>query len=285
MERLAIDLLRALPQREPFDLVTTFTRPLCMNFIAAIYGVPADEANEFPNWENALLTGRSIAEIEEGGRRCYEFALRMIETKRSTPGDDVFSKLLRSHIEDRHLDADELASTYIVLMIGAGETSNAMASGLLLLLSNRQHLSAIRADPEVASKYVEEILRYESPFRLLPPRFSDEPVHVDGVAIPKGEMITVCPAAANRDPSHFPHPDRFEPTEVSKDHLAFGLGEHKCLGSQLARMEMEVALRAFANYGEDLFLESPPGEAHWRAGDFMRRLDKLVVMRRPESSG
>jgi cytochrome P450 len=246
--------------------------------------VPHEEGQAFPNWENAMLTGSTIEEVEDGGRQCYEFALRMIELKRRSSGNDLFSNLLRAHEEEGALDADELASTFIVLMVGAGEAANAIANGLLILLSIPEKIASIQRNSKSMMMLVDEVLRYESPFRLLPPRFSERPVQFDGVTIPAGELIVVSPASANRDPMHFPHPERFCPTEYSKDHLAFGDGYHKCPGAQFARMEIEEALRAFTDHLSEFRLLVPANQAHWRSGDFMRRLDELSVIYSPKAA-
>lgn len=244
--------------------------------LAEIYGLPAQEAMSFPSWENAMLTGESAQEVEAGGIKCYEFGLQMLELKKASPSDDLFSRLLEEH-RNGVLSVDELVSTYIVLMIGGGEVANAISSTFHQLLATPHWLEEIARDPLVTRLIVEEGLRLESPFRILPPRFADHPVRVGDLAIPAGEMIAVSPAGANRDSSHFSNPDAFQPSERSKGHLAFGDGVHKCLGSLLAKMQMEEALIALANLNRDFHIDASMEEPCWRPGDFMRRLDRLVV--------
>jgi cytochrome P450 len=248
-----------------------------MTVAAELFGVPLPEALAFSDWENAMLTGTTKDEVENGATACYEFALRMIALKERSPGKDLFTKLLK-HRDAGTIDDDELASTFVVLMVGGGEASNAISSGFMLLLSHPDMILEARKNSAIVPSIVDEILRWESPFRILPPRFSDKPIVLGDVTIPAGEMIAVCPAAANRDPSHFPHADRFEPSNRSREHLSFGDGMHKCLGSLLGKMEVEEAVRALARWSAMHHFESNPQSARWRPGDFMRRLDRFIVI-------
>lgn len=278
LERLAADLLDRLPTGGPVDLIGRFARPLSATFIADVLGVPADDRDGFPRWETAMLTAPVIKEIEEAGQNLYDFALRMIDRKRRKPADDVFTTLLRLHDEDATLDDDELASTYIVLLVGGSEPTSAIGNGLLLLLTNPDQMAALRAEPGLLAGCVEEILRYESPFRMLPPRISDQPLELDGVTIPAGELILVSIAAANRDPDRFADPDRFDLTHLAKGHLGFGHGAHRCIGAELGRLETTIALREFVTRFPASRLAVPPDEVQWRPGTFMRRLDNLPVL-------
>jgi cytochrome P450 len=273
--RIAGDLLDRIPTGGPVDLIARFARPLSATFISDVLGVPEGERDGFPLWETAMLTAPVVKEIEEAGQNLYEFALRMIDLKRREPGDDVFTRLLRLHDDDGTLDDDELASTYIVLLVGGSEPTSAIGNGLWLLLSNPDQLATLRADPGLLAGCVEEILRYESPFRMLPPRISDRPLELDGVTIPPGEMILVSIAAANRDPDRFADPDRFDLTHVAKGHLGFGHGAHRCIGAELGRLETTIALRAFLDRFPASRLAVAADEVQWRPGTFMRRLDNL----------
>jgi cytochrome P450 len=277
VERLAHELLDRLAPGSHVDVIAEFARPLSATFIADLVGLPEDERNGFPIWENAMLTGSSNEEVTDGGQQLYELALRMIELKRREPEDDLYTQLLRAHDEDGLLDDDELASMYIVLLVGGSEPTSAIGNGLLLLLSHPDALARIREDPCLIPGCVEEILRYESPFRLLPPRFSDHPLELDGITVPAGELILISPAAANRDPLRFPDPDCFDLERNPKGHLGFGHGAHYCLGAELGRLETTIALRAFTARFPNSRLDIQPEQADWRPGTFMRRLDTLPV--------
>ena len=278
IERTATALLDRLPLGEPVDLVAAYARPLVTTVLADLLGLPAHEREGFPGWQMSMLTGNSVAEAEDGAHRLHELALRMIELKKNEPGDDLFTRLLRIHEVEGSMDVDELASTFVVLLIGGSEPATAIGTGLALLLDRPDTVRKLLASPDLFGPAVEEIVRYESPFKLLPPRFSEKPLEVSGVSIPAGEMIAVSPGAANRDPARFPDPDTFDIERDTRGHLGFGHGTHRCLGAGLGRLETETALRTLITRFPRTRLAAPFADLTWRPGSFMRRLDGLPAI-------
>lgn len=276
-QQLANELLDALPVGEPVDLVTGFTRPLAATVISELVGIPEHERDGFPDWENSILTGTSREEITDAGEQMYALCNRMIELKRAQPADDIGTRLVRAQ-RDGKLSEDEASSTLGNLLIGGMEASTTIGTGIALLLAHREQLSLLRADMRLLPGCVEEILRYEGPFRLLGPRFHDEPLELEGVAIPAGELIALCPAAANRDPRKFSDPDTFDITRRPNPHLAFGSGPHHCLGVHLGRMQTRVGLEAFFARFPDSRLDITWDELPWRPGAYQRRLASLPVV-------
>ncbi|ANN15905.1 cytochrome [Amycolatopsis orientalis] len=278
IERTATALLDRLPLGEPVDLIAAYARPLVTTVLADLLGLPAHEREGFPDWQMSMLTGSSVAEAEDGAHRLHELALRMIELKKHEPGDDLFTRLLRIHEAEGTMDADELASTFVVLLIGGSEPATAIGTGLALLFDRPGTVRKLLASPDLFGPAVEEIVRYESPFKLLPPRFSEKPLELSGVAIPAGEMIAVSPGAANRDPARFPDPDNFDIERETRGHLGFGHGAHRCLGAGLGRLETETALRTLLTRFPRTRLAKPFADLTWRPGSFMRRLDGLPAI-------
>jgi cytochrome P450 len=277
IERIAGELLDGLEPGECVDVIARFARPFAAGFIGELAGVPAGERDGYPLWANEMLTGASSEAIAEGGLKLHEFALKMIDLKLREPGDDLFTQLLRTQ-ESGVIDRDELASTYIALLVGGTEPTSAIGIGLLLLLNRPQAAARLLADPSLMAQCVEEIVRYEPPFRLLPPRFSDRPLELDGMTIPAGELILISPALVNHDPAYFPDPDEFDLDRRPKGHLGFGHGPHYCLGAELGRLEIGIALQAFLTRFPASLLALAPEQAAWRPGTFMRRLDNLPVL-------
>ncbi|MFI6095280.1 cytochrome P450 [Lentzea sp. NPDC051213] len=273
IERRASALLDRLPVGEPVELLTSYVRPLVATTIADLVGVPEDERAMFPVWETAMLTAPSIAEVEEAGRELYALALRLVERKRAEPGDDVCTMLLGLR-DEGVLDDDELASTFIVLLIGGSEPASAITSGLSLLLRHPAQLRAVLDEPALWPNCVEEIVRYEAPFRMLPPRFSADATVVDDVEVPARELLLLSPGSANRDPLRFSSPDSFDVRRDTRGHLGFGHGAHRCLGAELGRLETRIALRLFFERFPAAGLEEEPV---WLPGLFMRRLGGLRV--------
>jgi cytochrome P450 len=240
VEMLVEELLDALPVGEPIDLMARLARPVATTIICDVAGVPAQGRDAFPFLETEMITSPVISEIEQAAQRLYDFAIDMAALKRAQPCDDLFSRLLRMRERDQ-MTEDELTSTYILLLVGGMEPSTAIGNGALTLLSHPQELSRALLDPDRFSEVVEEILRFESPFRMVPPRFSLDPIELDGVTIPARELILISLAAANRDPDRFENPDVFDVSRNPQGHLGFGHGPHRCLGAELGRLETKTA--------------------------------------------
>jgi cytochrome P450 len=277
IERLADDLLDSLPTNVPIDIVARYARPLAITFISDLFGVPEDAREDFPVWETALLTAPRKSEVEDAGRQLQKFADEMVTLKQERPGDDLFTEVVRAGAGGV-LDYPELISMITLLLIGGLEPANAISSGVLALLNNPRELARLREDPDLMAACVEEVLRFETPFRMLTPRFTDHPVELVGVTIPAGELLLISSGAANRDPCRFADPDQFDITRNTKGHLGFSHGSHRCLGAELGKLETSIALtRLFARF-PDTRLAGMPDNMEWRPGMFMRRLDSLPVI-------
>ncbi|MFI5953253.1 cytochrome P450 [Cryptosporangium sp. NPDC051539] len=280
IERIATDLLDELPTDEPVDLVARYSRPLAATVVSELYGVPEKARRRFPVWEMALLTAPSKSEVEDAALRLLEFAGEMIDRKREQPGDDLFTELVRAHAAGG-LDDDELVSM-IPLMLNAGmEPASAISSGVFTLLCHPRELARLRDDAGLLTACVEEVLRFETPLRMLVPRLLDHPVELAGVTVPAGELLLISAGAANRDPSRYPDPDRFDVGRDTRGHLGFGHGVHRCLGAELGRLETTIALGTLFGRFPGADLAVPAEDVRWRPGMLMRRLDALPVILRP----
>lgn len=276
-ERLAKEIVDGLPAGRPIDITTELARPIAGTIICELLGVPTTEVNTIAARVTEMITSPIINEIEEAAVALHTFAKNLVELKRTEPGDDLCTELLRVHEEDR-LTEDELTSTYILLLVGGMGPSIAIGNGILTLLSHPGELAKLLADPALFTTCVDELLRYESNFRFVPPRYTSAPLEVGGVTIPAGELLLISPAAANRDPSFFEDPDVFDVHRSTKGHLGFGHGVHRCIGAQLGKIETATALRALFQRYPETALVDPPGEIEWRPGKFVRRLQALPVI-------
>ncbi|MEU0156624.1 cytochrome P450 family protein [Micromonospora fulviviridis] len=279
IERLADDLLNDLPANVPIDIVARYARPLSVAFISDLLGVPEGAREEFAVWEMALLTAPSKSEVEHAGRQLHKFADEMVALKHEQPRDDLITEIVRAGAAGL-LDDAEMVSMITMLMIAGLEPASAISSGVLALLENPRELTRLRENPDLMAACVEEVLRFESPFRMLTPRFIDHPVELAGITIPAGELLLISAGAANRDPSRFPDPNQFDITRDTKGHLGFSHGSHRCLGAELGRMQTTVALtRLFARF-PDTEMAIMADTVEWRPGMFMRRLHSLPVILR-----
>ena len=155
-------------------------------------------------------------------------------------------------------DFDLVATAVLLLVAGHETTVNLITNGMLTLLRFPEHGERLRAEPEIAPRLIEELLRYEPPVHYRT-RLALADIPVAGITIPKDAPVIFLLAAANRDPTRFPDPDRFDPDRTDNRHLGFGGGLHYCVGAPLARIEAEVALVSLVRRLKGLTLvEDPP---------------------------
>lgn len=244
------------------DLVRDFAHPVPAVMICELLGVPYADRDTFQGHAAAVSdvdTGPEVRFAAYGALQ--EYVHHLVLTKRAEPGDDVLSDLTASDLTD-----EELAGIGTFLL-GAGldTTASMIALGAFALLRDPRQLAALRDDPGIADRAVEELLRYLS-IAHTGVRAALEDVELDGQLIRAGESVTVSLQAANRDPARFADPDALELGRNASGHLAFGHGIHQCLGQQLARVEMRVALPALFSRFPTLRLAVPPEDVPLRPG-------------------
>jgi cytochrome P450 len=160
---------------------------------------------------------------------------------------------------DGTMSGDDMVSTARLLLVTGHETTvNLITNGMLTLLRHPQILEQLRLEPDLAAPLVEELLRYEPPVHILPPRTALDDISVAGTTIPKGSPIILVLAAGSRDPNRFRDPDRFDPDRSENEHLGFGGGIHSCFGAPLARLEAQIALTQLVRRLESPRLISDP---------------------------
>ncbi|OKI50258.1 cytochrome [Streptomyces sp. CB00072] len=279
IERFTTDCLDAMERAgTTADLVETFARPVPTLVICELLGVPYADRGRFLGLVEVIFDQA----VDAGARdEAYAGLLRyvgeLVLAKRAEPTDDLLSDLaspgpapgpgsggLAAPGPAAGLSDEELAGIGgLLLAAGLDTTANMLGLGVFALLTDPGQLDALRADPDLAGPAAEELLRYLSVADPLL-RSALEDVEVEGELIRAGETVTVSVQAANRDPRRFPGPDRLDIRRRATGHLSFGHGPHQCLGQQLARVEMTVALPALFARFPALRLAVPPGEVPLR---------------------
>ncbi len=196
----------------------------------------------------------------------------LVQAKRAEPTDDLLSGLTTTALTD-----EELTNIgFMLLGAGLDTTANMISLGMFALLRNPEQLAALRADPGIADHAVEELLRYLPiiPFTM---RAALEDVELDGQLVRAGETVTISLPAANRDPSKYTDPDTLDLFRSTSGHLGFGHGVHQCLGQQLARVEVQVALPALINRFPTLRLAVPADEVPLRTDMAIYGVHRLPV--------
>ncbi len=164
-----------------------------------------------------------------------------------------------------------------VLIGGRETTANEINLALLTLLDHPAELAKLHADPDLIPGAVEELLRYVRLGGLVPARVTSEDVQIGDVTIPAGETVIPLFGTANRDPSVFTDPDRFDVTRAPANHLGFGIGVHHCLGAQLARMELQEAFRGLLGRLPALRLAIPAEQLRFKHGMVIHTLCELPI--------
>jgi cytochrome P450 len=258
------------------DLVADFTKQYPFTVITRLLGIPSRNEGDIQRWALALLTYPWDPEgALAASREFTEYLTPIVASRRDAPGDDLISTLATAVVDDERLTDEEIFSFIRVLFpAGADTTYLGLGSLLYALMTHPEAMARVRRDPESRRLAIEEALRWEPPVALMP-RFA--PVDTDqfGSLIPGGSHVLFGIASANRDPSVFPEPNRFDLDRENKGSLTFGFGMHFCVGAHLARAELATALDVILERLDDLqFVGDAPTRM---VGSILRGPDTLPV--------
>jgi cytochrome P450 len=215
--------------------------PLPTRIIAELLGAPPDDWEQFRAWSDAA-TGTEDPEIEleifVAMGQCYEYFQQLIADRRGGARDDMLSILVDAEIDGERLSDEDLLNFAFLLLVAGNETTrNLIALGTLALIAHPDQLRLLVDDPSLIPGAVEEMLRWNSPVVHMA-RTATTDVEIRGQLIAKGEVVVMLYGSANRDEDVFGcDAEEFKVTRHPNPHIAFGCGEHSCLGAQLARLE------------------------------------------------
>lgn len=263
IEPIVEGLLDDLPRHAEsgsVDLLPHFARPLPMDVICELVGIPEPDRPQWREYGATVATGMSqgFADAIPG---IMEGAKAAVARRRAEPGDDLVSDLVRAQAEDGdRLDDTETVGLVWHLVLAGQTPTNLIANAVEALLSHPDQLTALRGDPGLMPRAVEELMRWCGPTLLSIPRYAREDVELFGTLVRKGEALTAAVAAANRDPRAFADPDRLDVgrTAGPSAHLGFAHGPHFCLGASLARVQTQIAITALLRRFPGLALAAPP---------------------------
>jgi cytochrome P450 len=245
LEPLAHELVDRIESRGSADLVAEFTRVYPFRIILRMLGLPPHAEAEVQRWALGIL---DIQQHYDEALRCAAdftaYVKPILDERRLHPGDDLLSTLATAEVEgERLLDEEIFAFLKLLFPAGADTTYLNLGSTLFALLTHRDQLERVRADPATGCRgATEEGLRWYPSVPLLPRRNPRDVVWHD-ITIPADTPLIFALLGANRDPAVFPDPDRFSIDRRATQTLTFGQGVHFCLGAHLARAEVETALR------------------------------------------
>ncbi len=228
------------------DIVRHYTIPLPIKVIARLMGIPGEDYETFKRWSDAFLSLVTMDNTERmrNIQEALEYFGKMAVARRAHGAEDLITALVEAEIEGEKLEEWEILGFCLLLLIAGNETTTNLIGNILNVLAARPELwQMLREDRGLVETVIEETLRFESPVQRLS-RTATRDVEVSGVKIPKGDLVTVFFGSANRDPNEFPNPDEFRLDRDLRNHVAFGMGIHYCLGAPLARAEAKITLNA-----------------------------------------
>ena len=250
-------LMDGFIHRGKAELIHEFTHLYPFQVIYTQLGLDEEQGPLIRKLADAqLLNMIGMPQGVEAGEKLGEFFEALIAIRRANPGEDLVSHLATVEADGERLPDDVLLGFLRQLMNAGGDTTYRGTSNLLTgLLNNPDQLEAVRQDRSLVSKAIDEALRWEAPI-LRGWRYSEKDVEIEGFRIPKGSVVIPVLASANRDPSKFEDPDRFN---IFREHryrpIPFSTGPHVCIGQHLAKLEMSRALNAILDRLTNLRLD------------------------------
>ncbi len=245
--------------------------------ICALLGVPYADHEFFEEQSRRLLRGPLPADTVDARDRLEAYLGELIDRKRREPGDGLLDDLVRRQRNEGRTDREQLVAFAVVLLVAGHETTaNMISLGTYTLLTNPGRLAELRAEPGLLPDAVEELMRVLSIADGLL-RMAVENIEVDGQIIRAGEGVVFSTSVINRDESVYPDPDSLDWHRPARHHVAFGFGIHQCLGQNLARAELEIALHALFERLPTLRLAAPADEIPFKPGDTVQGMLELPV--------
>ncbi|RRQ75985.1 cytochrome P450 [Streptomyces griseofuscus] len=280
IQRIVDGLLDTMiEQGPPADLVPAFALPVPSMVICDVLGVPYADHEFFEEQSRRLLRGPTAADSQGARDRLEEYLGGLVDAKarQSEPGDGVLDDLVHQQLSQGTLERADVVSLAVILLVAGHETTaNMISLGTFTLLRNPGRLAELRADPALLPAAVEELMRMLSIADGLA-RVALQDIEIDGTTIRAGEGVFFSTSVINRDPGQYEEPDALDFHRPTRHHVAFGFGIHQCLGQNLARAELEIALGTLLTRLPGLRLAAPAEEIPFKPGDTIQGMLELPV--------
>jgi cytochrome P450 len=279
IDEIVAEQLDAMAKTEgPVDLWQAFALPIPSLTICELLGVSYEDREDFQRLGTARFDLFGGASASLGAMsESLTYLLDIVKKQREEPGDGLLGMLIKEHgdeISDR-----ELAGLADGVLTGGLETTASMlALGALVLLRDEKAFEAVRGDDQSVHRFVEELLRYLTVVQMAFPRFAKEDMEIGGARIAEGDIVLVSLSAADRDPKLGADMETFDAGREPTSHLAFSYGIHRCIGAELARMELRTAYPALVRRFPNLRLAVPAEELSFRKVSIVYGLDELPVL-------
>ncbi|MFI9629385.1 cytochrome P450 [Streptomyces sp. NPDC052042] len=260
MHRTARELATEAASKEVVDVSATFARPMPTIVFSRLAGFPEEDWPKFDRWIDEVIYERvnDHARAQRASQEVMDYFDALLKSRAGDTGsDDLMSHLLNVEMKGRKLTQEELRSFfYLLFLAGLDTTAWAIRCSLWYLAQNPKAQARLRENPDLIPTAAEEFLRTMSPVQAMA-RTCMRDTEVGGQQIKAGERVVLVFGAGNRDPEVFDRPEEIDLEREDNRHLSFGGGIHRCLGSNLGRLELVVALEEFLNTVGEFSLADP----------------------------
>ncbi len=285
VRELAREIVGRVVHKGECEFVAQVAAELPMIVICELMGVPQEDRHLLFDLSNRLIGfddpefQDSPEDAEQAALEMWAYAHQLGQQRRVRPVDDLVSDLVAGNVDGHQLSELEFNNFFLLLAVAGNETTrNAISGGLLALLEHRDQWERLQRQPHLLATAVDEIVRWVTPvlhFR----RTAVEDTELGGIEIGAGDKVVLWYPSANRDEAVFERPDVFDVGRTPNPHLGFGIGEHFCLGSHLAKLEMRILFEELLRRIPDVELAAPPRRLR---SNFIHGIKELQVRFTPE---
>jgi linalool 8-monooxygenase len=281
-ERVAA-LLAKMPLGEAVNIVPLLSAPLPLLTLAELLGLPSETWVKLYHWTNAFVGEddpefrQSPESMAETMSEFFAFSQELFEARRARPGPDIASLLANAEIDGVPVPFNDFVGNLILVLVGGNETTrNSLSHTMVAFSKNPEQWDAIRADPDILKTAPAEFVRYASPV-LHMRRTAMADVEVGGQAIAKGDKVVMWYISGNRDEAVFENPGQFDVRRRAVQQVGFGAGQHVCVGSRLAEMQLRVAFRQLARHVRRFEVDGVPRRFRSNFINGLKNLDVNLV--------
>lgn len=277
-------LVAAVPLGEAVDIVPLLSAPLPLLTLAELLGVSAERCDELLTWTNAFV-GEDDPDFRQSPRAMaatladfFAFAQDLFERRRREPGPDLATLFATAEMDGAPAQFRDFIGNLILVLVGGNETTrNSLSHTMLTFASAPDQWRSVREDPAILRTGAREMVRYASPV-LHMRRTATADTVLSGTCIAKGDKVVLWYASGNRDEVAISDPDRFDLTRGNVQHVGFGSGQHICVGSRLAEMQLRVAFEILSQRVSGFELVAPPRRLR---SNFINGLKTLELVLQP----
>ena len=277
-------LIDAIPLGEPVDLVQLLSAPLPLMTLAELLGVSGDMWRDLYHWTNAFV-GEDDPEFRQSPEAMQQtlgeffgFITQLYEQRIAEPGDDLATLLAHAEIDGERVPFGEYAANMLLALVGGNETTrNSISHTVRAFSENPGEWDKLRANRDLLTRASSEMVRYASPV-LHMRRTATQDTEIAGRKIARGDKVVMWYLSGNRDEAVYDDPDRFDVERAPRNHVGFGTGQHVCVGSRLAEMQLRVAFAMLADRVKSFEVVSEPRRFR---SNFINGLKNLDVILHP----